>query len=411
MSRTEWVILILLTVSAFLNYFDRVTLSVAATDIQREFHLTNTQLGSLHSAFFFAYSVCQLSFLAGWVVGRFSVGWVLAGGFFLWTCATAATGMMYAFGAIIVLRVLLGIGESVSFPSYSRILASGFPEHHRGLANALIDAGTKSAPAVGALVGGLLVAQYGWRPFFFVLGAGTLVWLVPWIRSMPKGAVARREDSSLVPSVVAILEQRSLWFGCLAQFCANYFWYFLMTWLPAYLEKERHFPKTKMALFAWLPFLAIAVSEVISGWASDRLIERGDSATRVRKTFAGVGMAGSVLVIAVAVVRSDAAALAILTVACAIYGIYASQLFAIVQAIAGPHAAGKWTSFQNGFANLAGVVAPWFTGVVLDATGEFYYAFVVAGLIAVAGAGLWVLGVGRVEAVNFGPQMNTEERG
>ena len=122
-------------------------------------------------------------------------------------------------------------------------------------------------------------------------------------------------------------------------------------------------------------------------------------------------MAGSVLVIAVAVVRSDAAALAILTVACAIYGIYASQLFAIVQAIAGPHAAGKWTSFQNGFANLAGVVAPWFTGVVLDATGEFYYAFVVAGLIAVAGAGFWVLGVGRVEAVDFGLQMNTDERG
>jgi MFS family permease len=401
MTRMEWTVLLLLAASAFLNYFDRITLSVAATDIQREFHITNTQLGSLHSAFFAAYSLCQISFLAGWVVGRFSVGWVLAAGFFLWTCATAATGMMQVFAAIIVLRVLLGIGESVTFPSYSRILAGGFPEQHRGLANALIDAGTKAAPAAGALFGGLLVARFGWRPFFFALGAGTLLWLWPWIRWMPQGAVAKRENDSLVPSIGSILRQRSMWFAAFGQFCANYFWYFLMTWLPAYLEKERHFPKQRMALTAWLPFLAIAVSDVISGWASDRLIERGYSPTLVRKSFAGVGMAGSMLVIAVAMVDNDTVAIAILTVACAIYGIYASQLFAMVQAIAGPHAAGKWTSFQNGFANLAGVLAPWLTGLVLDATGQFYFAFLVAGLFAVTGAANWVFGVGRIEQVKF----------
>jgi MFS transporter, ACS family, D-galactonate transporter len=401
MSPNQWAVLLLLSASAFLNYFDRITLSVAATDIQREFHISNTELGTLHSAFFAAYAICQISFLSGWVVGRFPVGWVMACGFFLWTCATAATGMMYAFTAIIVLRVLLGIGESISFPSYSRILASGFPEHHRGLANALIDAGTKAAPAAGALLGGLLIAHSGWRPFFLALGGGTLIWLVPWLRWMPRGAAAAREDTKLVPSIAAILPQRSMWFAAFGQFCANYFWYFLMAWLPAYLEKERHFPKQKMALFAWLPFLAIAIADIISGWASDRLIERGHSPTLVRKGFAGVGMTGSCLVIGVALVRSDTAAIAILTVACFIYGIYASQLFAIVQAIAGPHAAGKWTSFQNGFANLAGILAPWLTGRVLDVTGEFYVAFVLAGVIAVAGAANWVLGVGRIEPVEF----------
>jgi cyanate permease len=131
------------------------------------------------------------------------------------------------------------------------------------------------------------------------------------------------------------------------------------------------------------------------------LIEHGYSPTLVRKTFAGVGMAGSLLVIGVAMVHSDLTAIAILTTACAIYGIYASQLFAIVQAIAGPHASGKWTSFQNGFANMAGIVAPWLTGRVLDVTGEFYFAFLLAGLIAVAGAAFWVFGVGRVEQVRF----------
>ena len=154
--------------SALINYIDRTTLSVAATDIQRELHLTNTQLGALQSAFFATYALCQLSFVAGWVAGRFHVGWVLAIGFFLWSGATALTGFATAFAMIFALRLLLGIGESVTYPVYSRILASEYPEHHRGFANALIDAGTKAGPALGILVGGLLVSQVGWRIFFFV---------------------------------------------------------------------------------------------------------------------------------------------------------------------------------------------------------------------------------------------------
>src|SRR5438270_13762703 len=88
LSGKEWRILALLVISAFINYIDRTTLSVAATDIQRELGLTNTQVGALQSAFFATYAIAQLSFLAGWVVGRFNVGWALACGFALWSGAT-----------------------------------------------------------------------------------------------------------------------------------------------------------------------------------------------------------------------------------------------------------------------------------------------------------------------------------
>jgi MFS family permease len=97
------------------------------------------------------------------------------------------TGAATAFVMIFALRLLLGIGESVTFPSYSRILASEYPEHHRGFANALIDSGTKVGPALGILVGGLLVSQVGWRVFFVVLGCGSLLWLIPWAKWMPRG--------------------------------------------------------------------------------------------------------------------------------------------------------------------------------------------------------------------------------
>src|ERR1035437_1302989 len=172
LSGKEWRCLILLVISALINYIDRTTLSVAATDIQRELHLTNSQVGDLQSAFFASYALCQLSFLSGWVVGRFHVGWVLACGFLLWSGATAMTGAAMVFPVIFALRLLLGIGESVTYPSYSRILASEYPEHHRGFANALIDSGTKVGPALGILAGGLLVSQARWRTFFFVGGVG-----------------------------------------------------------------------------------------------------------------------------------------------------------------------------------------------------------------------------------------------
>ena len=397
LSPKEWRILVLLALSAAINYIDRTTLSVAATDIQSELHLTNTQIGSLQSAFFATYALSQLSFLAGWVVGRFHVGWVLAAGFFLWSGATAVTGAVTTFAMIFAMRLLLGIGESVSFPAYSRILASEYPEHHRGFANALIDAGTKAGPAAGVLVGGLLVSDLGWRLFFFVLGGGCLLWLIPWFKWMPRGtALAAREIAHDIPSIPEILRQRSAWFTAFGLFCGNYYWYFLIAWLPAYLEKERHFPKQKMALFGWLPFIAIAVSCVISGWLSDRLIARGNSPTKVRKAFAGTGLTLATVIVPVAVIEDSAVAMTLLILACLSFGIYASNLFAITQTIAGPRAAGKWTSFQNGFGNLAGVLAPWLTGVVVDRTGRFYVAFLVAACFALFGALNFVFGVGTI---------------
>jgi MFS family permease len=402
LSGKEWRVLILLVISGLINYIDRTTLSVAATDIQRELALTNTQVGALQSAFFATYALAQLSFLAGWVVGRFHVGWALGAGFLLWSGATGLTGLATSFVVIFTLRLLLGIGESVTYPSYSRILASEYPEYHRGFANALIDAGTKVGPALGILIGGLLVAELGWRPFFFVLGGGSLLWLLPWSAWMPQGkAVAAREDGSDIPSIGAILQQRSAWFTAFGLFCGNYYWYFLITWLPAYLEKERHFPKTKMAIFGWFPFIAISVSAIFSGWLSDRLIAKGGSPTRVRKSFAGLGLTGATFLIPVVLVKDPTVAMGLLALACLFFGIYTSNLFAISQTLAGPAAAGKWTSFQNGFGNLAGVLAPSLTGFVVDRTGEFYLAFVVAAGFALAGAAMFVFGVGPIRRVQF----------
>ena len=403
LSGKEWRILALLFVSGLINYIDRTTLSVGATNIQRELGLNNEQIGMLHSGFFFVYAASQLFSVAGWITDRFHVGWVLGLGFLIWSGATAYTGIAQSFLAIMCMRVILGMGESVSYPSYSRILAAQYPEHHRGFANALIDAGTKTGPALGTLIGGLLVSQLGWRPFFLVLGLGSMLWLIPWFAWMPRGkGVSANEDRSDVASIGDILRLRSAWFSAFGLFCTNYFWYFLITWLPAYLEKERHFPKSKMAVLGSIPFVAIAISAVTAGMISDRLIAAGRSPTVVRKSFAGIGLAFSTIILPVVWTRATGPAMALLILSCISFGIYTSNLFAITQTIAGPRAAGKWTGFQNGFGNLAGVAAPWLTGRVVDQTGEFYWAFVVAAGFVLAGAAIFVFGIGRVEPARFG---------
>src|SRR5579859_6143946 len=109
-------VLVLLGIATFINYVDRGNLSIAAPMLKDELAISASQLGLLLSAFFWTYACLQP--LAGWLVDRYNVNWVFAGGFLLWSLATAATGAVHVFAALFALRLLLGVGESVAYPSY-----------------------------------------------------------------------------------------------------------------------------------------------------------------------------------------------------------------------------------------------------------------------------------------------------
>src|SRR5258708_11176906 len=178
-------VVLLLALSVFINYLDRGNLSIAAPLLKNEFQLSATQLGVLLSSFFWTYSFFLP--VSGWLVDRLDVKWVIAGGFFLWSAATAATGAVHAFGTLLLARLALGAGESVSYPACSVILSRYFPEHKRGFANASIVAGAALGPALGTIAGGILMSRFGWRPVFLVVGLTSLLWLLPWLLSMPRG--------------------------------------------------------------------------------------------------------------------------------------------------------------------------------------------------------------------------------
>jgi ACS family D-galactonate transporter-like MFS transporter len=398
-------VLALLVVSVFINYIDRSNLSIAAPMLEKELGLSPSQLGILLAAFFCTYAPFQL--VSGWLVDRFAVGWVIAAGFLVWSIATVATGLMHGFALLLVIRLILGIGESVAYPSYSKILARYFPEERRGFANSLIVAGNTCGPGFGMFLGGMLMARYGWRSFFVVLGLSSLLWLVPWFRWMPEGQAPNTGDpaptsAASSPSLSEILKLRSAWGTCAGLFCVNYLSYFLITWLPFYLVRERHFSPYKMARVAGISYLSAAIASTLCGWLSDRWVASGATPTKVRKTFMGAGMACAGILLVGCVVAGPVLSIGLLILATASFGAASSNMWGITQTLAGPQAVGRWTGFQNFFGNLAGVIAPSLTGFVLAHTREFFWPFLITAGVAGLGTLSWVFIVGPVKQVDWG---------
>lgn len=381
-----WFVIALLGISSFLNYLDRGNLSIAAPLLKDELHISPVQLGFLLSAFFWTYGCTQL--FSGWLVDRFNVNLVFATGFLIWSAATAATGVVHTFLALFVLRLLLGMGESVAFPSYSKIISLNYPPERRGIANAAVSGGLVLGPGFGMFFGGLLIGRFGWRSFFIALGLVSLLWLLPWLSFMPKKHYAApvAADSSGSPSLLEFLSLRSAWGTCIGLFCGNYLNYFLITWLPFYLVRERHFSMDRMAKIGGAAYLFGACASILSGWLSDRWVLSGATPTLARKTFCGGGLAVSGLFIGLSVLGGPKFSVVAITLGIIFFGVTASNTWAIAQTLAGPRAAGRWTGFQCFAGNLSGIVAPAVTGYVLEQTGHFFWAFLIVAAVAVIGA-------------------------
>lgn len=394
-------VLILLALSAFINFVDRGNLSAAAPLLKTELMLSDPRLGILLAAFFWSYAFFQIA--SGWLVDHLDVKWMLAAGFFIWSVATAATGLAGGFALLLAARLVLGVGESVVYPSYSKILARYFPEDQRGLANSIIITGFYAGPAFGLFFGGILMDRYGWRPFFLLLGLLSLIWLLPWLRWMPRERDEHATDGKLhdrdTPGIIEILKQRSAWGTCAALACLDYLSYFFLTWMPTYLVRGRNFSMGQMAAVMGAAYVLCALVAATCGWLSDRWIVAGATPTVVRKGFTSVGMAGAAIFLVPCVLAGPRLATVMAVLVAASLGVCSSNVWAITQTLAGPSAAGRWTGVENFVGNLGGAVAPALTGFVLGRTGDYFPAFAITAAVSLLGALSWAFWIGRVEPV------------
>jgi len=391
-------LVMLLGLAILLNYIDRGAIAIASPVLKPELGLTNTQYGYAVSAFFWTYVPIQL--FIGWACDRWCVYRLIAAGIALWALSTLAMGLVGGLLSLVVFRILLGLGESITFPGASKVIARHVAPENRGLANSVVAAGIALGPVVGTFAGGMLVASYGWRTMFVAFGLITLLWVVPWLltaRRLPTFAPASREQP--VP-ISRVARSRAVWAMGIGHFGATYPLYFIIVWLPLYLTKSRGFSITDMTYLATLGFLAQALSAVLQGWLSDRLVRGGRDEGAIRRTLmVGGNVAMAVAVIALMQARSglDIGLLLMLFGAAAATG--GVNLYAIAQMFAGPMASGSFIGIQNGVGNIPGIVMPIITGLIVDWTGLYDNAFWLTAAVCAASALWWLVGVPTIRPI------------
>lgn len=394
----------LLSVGVFINYADRGNLATAAPLMQGELHLSAGELGVLLSAFYYGYVLAMAP--VGWLAEKYGAQRVLATCAGVWSLATLCTGFVSSFAGLLVLRLLLGVGESAAFPCASKLLAQTVQVSRLGVANGVLSFGYLLGPAVGTLLGGLLMTRFGWRPVFILFGVCSLAWLVPWrgvvvAPAAPEPVASEPVASERVPAFREILKQRALWGAAIGLFSGNYGFYFILAWLPFYLVKTRGFSIEAMAWTASWAYLLNAVSALFMGWLSDRWVRSGRSPTVVYKGVMGIFNLGGIACMIGMVTLPTTASIATLCVYEVLAGLSSPAIFAIPQIFAGPRAAGRWVGVQNTVGGLAGLVAPAITGVVIDRTGHLGAAFGLAAALQVVGFIGWVLVLPKVEPLRW----------
>jgi len=388
----------LLAVVLLINYIDRGALATAGPLIQRDLNISNAQYGMLFSAFFWVYALIQIP--VGALAERFGAHRVLAAGLVIWASATALTGVTSSFSMLIALRMLLGLGESVGFPTVSKLLAAVVPVKGLGLANGIVAFGYLIGPGVGVLLAGLLIDDVGWRGTFLVFGLCSLLWLIPWLTvRLPKIATQRSDPNA--PTFRMVLAQRGLWGTSLGLFSSNYMWYFILSWLPGYLVKERGFSMHNMEHVATAGYLVNGLSAFIVGWAVDRYIARGGSANFGYKLIMLVAHVGSIPAMLAMGLGTESMAVVGMFGFQFLMGASSPGMYAMSQILAGPKSSGRWVGIQNALGNLPGMISPWVTGIIVDRTGHFALAFVAAAIMSAIGLIGWLGIVPRLAPIDW----------
>ncbi len=402
--RRGWISVFLFTL-AMINYVDRVALSVAAKPIAEEFGLSPIAMGYLFSSFLWTYLLFLIPM--GILVDRFGTKAINAAGIALWSAATMLTGAAWNYASLVATRLAMGVGEASTFPAGGRVVREWIPAGERGLTNAIFMAGTQAGPAVGALLVAWIVSQVGWRLSFAVVGAIGFIWLAAWLlwfdqperarwlgkeerakilreRGADSQALQRRTGSG---RILQLLRTRTMWGLALSEGCAVYTQYLFLTWLPSYLQSTRGLSVLKTGMFTALPYAGAAILGILVGRLSDRLLTSSTVGEGRRRNMGVVMMLSSAVILFTPLIENVWIMLLLFTLSLTGMASAISLNFSLVNdLLRSPEDAGKAMSILIVGGNAFGIAAPIVTGYVIDATGNYNWAFAIAGVLLVGGA-------------------------
>jgi ACS family D-galactonate transporter-like MFS transporter len=412
--RFRWRIGSLIGAGVLINYFDRVSLSVSAPQLQLTFGLSASDIGLLFSAFFWGYAVLQIP--AGLLLDRYGVARVGRWSAMLWGVASLITACAGGFVGLFIARLMLGVAEAPSFPANSKATGYWFPSKERATSTALFDAAAKFSNVIGVPLVAITVAHLGWRWGFGLVSVLSFIYFVifyvfyrdpsrhprlsrrEYEYIVANGAAQESELSAGANMLVLLLRSRKVWGVSIGFAAYGYCFYFFLTWLPGYLVQTMHMSILRSSGLAAIPWACATVSDLLfGGWLIDHLIAKGHDATRVRKSVLLFGMTCGLAVVGATTTTSSSVAVFWISVALSGLAAAAPVWWSMPPLIAPKGGVGTMGGIMNLSNNMMGGVAPIVTGYIVGYTHSFADAFFVAGSVLLFGMVVFVLLVGPIE--------------
>jgi MFS family permease len=393
-------VFLLLCLMYFVEYVDRVNLSVAAPEVRAEFHLSNTKLGLALSAFGYCYTVFQI--IGGWAGDRFGPRVTLTFCGVLWAAGTFLTGLANGLSGLVLARLLVGMGEAGTFPTSARVIANWVPVARRGFAQGFTHSAARLATSVTPPIVVMLLPFAGWRGVFFVLGIVSLTWVVVWalyFRDDPRqhsGIVAaelaelppylpRREGVADIPWLPLV---KRIWPVTLVFFCHAWTLWLYMSWLPSFFADTYHLEPHSMALVSSAVFLAGTIGATVGGLLTDAIYRHTGDVVKSRRNTVILGFGGSLLCLVPVLFVYDPTYAAV-ALGAALFSLEMSvaPIWAVPIDLA-PSDASFASGIMSTAAGLAAAVSPAAFGMISDFTGSYRLAFLPSIALLAGGIGL-----------------------
>ncbi|SJL84055.1 Hexuronate transporter [Vibrio palustris] len=412
--KLRWVIVLLLFLVYMINYLDRVALSITVPMIEKDLTINPEQFGIVFGSFFFGYAI--FNFVGGLAADKYGATKVMGVAVGLWSFFCGLTSIATGFWSLIVLRVLFGMAEGPICSAANKMINGWFPKTQAATAMGILSAGSPLGGAIAGPIVGYLALAFGWRPAFAVIGAIGIVWMAIWffvvadnpsqskrvsdaeraeIRELQvvQNGTHLDDDEEAEGSLWSYLKQPIVLVTAFAFFCYNYILFFFLSWFPSYLVSAYHLDIKEMSVTTTIPWIIGFVGLALGGWISDKVLKITGKLLLSRKIVLAFSLFAAAICVALAgTVSSLYPAVAMMSISIFFLYLTGAIYWAIIQDVVHKKHVGGASGFIHLVGSLSGILGPIITGFIVQNTGKFDSAFILAGVIAAIGAVLvWIV--------------------
>ena len=397
------------TLAVVICYIDRVNISVAIIPMQEQFGWSDSQVGFIFSSFYLGYMLTMA--LGGYLSDKFGGKRVLGMGVVLWSLFTILTPLAAhnGFFALFFIRILMGVGEGVTFPAWHSLYARWIPFNERTRAIAFTNSGIAVGTIIGYIGTQMIIIAIGWEWAFYIFGIAGLVWFIFWYRNVTSfpGDHKRITNDELIliqdnaPSskpakkipLRQLLVNKPFLAIIAATFANNWSLFVFLSFLPKFINNELGIDlETKTFVFLIIiPSIISVLALNAGGYLADRLIKNGMRVIKVRKLLNSIGFFGSAACLFMIPFFESIIVIILLICITNLFTGSAAGGFGVNHADIGPNTTGTLVGIASTFGMIAGVVGNAISGYLLDVTNSWTLIFHIAATLIVIGGLIYLL--------------------